>query len=84
MELTRQRLLEIYQNMVRSRAFEELVIALIPEWKIHSSWMSGIGQEGIVGALCTLLEIDYVTYTHRGAYYFICRGSDTGRILAEL
>jgi TPP-dependent pyruvate/acetoin dehydrogenase alpha subunit len=32
----------------------------------------------------TLLEGDYLTYTHRGAYYFICRGSDPGRILAEL
>lgn len=84
MELTTRKLLEIYENMVRSRAFEELVIALIPERKIHSSWMSGIGQEGVVGALSTLLERDYVTYTHRGAYYFICRGSDPGRILAEL
>jgi pyruvate dehydrogenase E1 component alpha subunit len=37
-----------------------------------------------VGALSTLLDGDYVTYTHRGAYYFICRGSDPGRILAEL
>jgi TPP-dependent pyruvate/acetoin dehydrogenase alpha subunit len=84
MEPTREKLLEIYENMVRSRAFEELVIELMPQWKIPASWMSGIGQEGIVGALCTLLEGDYVTYTHRGAYYFICRGSDPGRILAEL
>ena len=84
MELARQQLLEIYENMVRSRAFEELVIELMPQWKIPASWMSGIGQEGIVGALCTLLEGDYVTYTHRGAYYFITRGSDPRRLLAEL
>lgn len=84
MELTGQQLLEIYRNMIRSRAFEELVIELIPQWKIHSSWMSGIGQEGVVGALSALREDDYVTYTHRGAYYFIARGSDPGRLLAEL
>jgi len=84
MELSREKLLLIYRNMVRSRAFEELVIELMPQWKIPASWMSGIGQEGVVGALSTLLEGDYVTYTHRGAYYFICRGSDPGRILAEL
>jgi len=84
MELSRQQLLEIYRDMVRSRAFDELVISLIAEWKIPASWMSGIGQEGIAGALSTLLEGDYVTYTHRGAYYFVCRGSDLGRILAEL
>jgi len=84
MELTPVQLLEIYRNMVRSRAFEELVIELMPQWKIPASWMSGVGQEGIVGALSTLAERDYVTYTHRGAYYFICRGSDPGRLLAEL
>ena len=84
MELSREKLLLIYRNMVRSRAFEELVIELMPQWKIPASWMSGIGQEGVVGALSTLLEGDYITYTHRGAYYFICRGSDPGRILAEL
>lgn len=84
MELSREKLLLIYRNMVRSRAFDELVIELMPQWKIPASWMSGVGQEGVVGALSALLEGDYVTYTHRGAYYFICRGSDPGRILAEL
>jgi TPP-dependent pyruvate/acetoin dehydrogenase alpha subunit len=84
MELTNDQLVGIYRNMVRSRTFEQVVIAALAEWKILSSWMSGIGQEGVVGALSTLNENDYVTYTHRGAYYFICRGSDPGRILAEL
>jgi TPP-dependent pyruvate/acetoin dehydrogenase alpha subunit len=84
MELAAAQLLEMYRNMVRSRAFEELVIELIPQWKIPGSWMSGIGQEGIVGALSTLTEADYLTYTHRGAYYFLTRGSDPGRLLAEL
>jgi TPP-dependent pyruvate/acetoin dehydrogenase alpha subunit len=84
MELAAAQLLEMYRNMVRSRAFEELVIELIPQLKIPGSWMSGIGQEGIVGALSTLTEADYLTYTHRGAYYFLTRGSDPGRLLAEL
>jgi len=84
MELSNQQLLAIYTNMVRSRAFEELVISIMPEGKIPGGWMSGVGQEGAVGALSTLREDDYITYTHRGAYYFICRGSDPGRILAEL
>ena len=84
MEPAAAQLLEMYRNMVRSRAFEELVIELIPQWKIPGSWMSGIGQEGIVGALSTLTEADYLTYTHRGAYYFLTRGSDPGRLLAEL
>jgi pyruvate dehydrogenase E1 component alpha subunit len=84
MEPESEKLLEIYTNMVRSRAFEDLVISIMPKGKIPAGWMSGVGQEGVVGALSSLREDDYVTYTHRGAYYFICRGSDPGRILAEL
>jgi acetoin:2,6-dichlorophenolindophenol oxidoreductase subunit alpha len=84
MELAPERLLEMYRNMVRSRAFEELVISLISERKMPGTWMSGVGQEGVVGALSALSEDDYITYTHRGVYYFLCRGSDPGRILAEL
>ncbi|MGB6837150.1 MAG: thiamine pyrophosphate-dependent dehydrogenase E1 component subunit alpha [Dehalococcoidia bacterium] len=84
MELSNQQLLGMYTNMVRSRAFEDLVISIMPEGKIPGGWMSGVGQEGAVGALSTLREDDYITYTHRGAYYFICRGSDPARILAEL
>jgi pyruvate dehydrogenase E1 component alpha subunit len=46
--------------------------------------MSGIGQEGIVGAVGQLRPDDYITYTHRGAYCLICRGMDPGELLAEL
>jgi len=84
MEPSTQQLLEIYTNMVRSRAFEELIISLVPQGKIPSTWMSGIGQEGTVGAVGQLRPDDYVTYTHRGAYCFICRGMDPRRLLAEL
>jgi pyruvate dehydrogenase E1 component alpha subunit len=84
MEPTRDDLLEIYTNMVRSRAFEELIISIMPQGKIPGGWMSGFGQEGIVGALAALRPEDYVTYTHRGVYYYLCRGSDPGKILAEL
>jgi TPP-dependent pyruvate/acetoin dehydrogenase alpha subunit len=83
-EQSKELLLDMYRNMVRSRAFEERVIELMPQWKIPASWMSGVGQEGVVGALSTLRKDDYVTYTHRGVYYFITRGSDPGRLLAEL
>jgi pyruvate dehydrogenase E1 component alpha subunit len=84
MEAGNPTLVEMYTDMVRSRALENVIIAAVAEGKIPASWMSGIGQEGAVGALCALREDDCVTYTHRGAYYFVCRGSDPGRILAEL
>jgi TPP-dependent pyruvate/acetoin dehydrogenase alpha subunit len=84
MEAGNAQLLQMYADMVRSRALEDVIISAVAEGKIPASWMSGIGQEGAVGALRALREDDRVTYTHRGAYCFVCRGSDPGRILAEL
>ncbi len=76
--------LDLYRIMVRSRAFEEVAGAAAREGLIPGSWMSGIGQEGTVGAVGQLRPDDMITYTHRGAYCFISRGSDPKRLLAEL
>ncbi len=76
--------LDLYRIMVRSRAFEEVAGAAAQEGLIPGSWMSGIGQEGTVGAVGQLRPDDMITYTHRGAYCFISRGSDPKRLLAEL
>jgi len=84
MEPSAEQVVKLYTDMVRSRAFEELVISLVPQGKIPSTWMSGIGQEGIVAAGGQLRRDDYITYPHRGAYCFICRGMDPSRLLAEL
>jgi TPP-dependent pyruvate/acetoin dehydrogenase alpha subunit len=84
MEPSPEQLVKLYTDMVRSRAFEEMAISQVYAGKVPSSWMSGIGQEGIVGAVGQLLTDDYVTYTHRGAYCLICRGLDPGGLLAEL
>ncbi len=84
MEPSGELMAKLYTDMVRSRAFEELVISLVPAGKIPGTWMSGVGQEAIVGAVGQLRPDDFVTYTHRGAYCFICRGMDPGKVLAEL
>lgn len=75
---------ELYTAMVRSRAFEEVAISLAADGQIPGSWLSGIGQEGTLGVIGQLRDDDYLTYTHRGAYCFIGRGSDPKRLLAEL
>jgi TPP-dependent pyruvate/acetoin dehydrogenase alpha subunit len=74
----------LYTLMVRSRAFEEAAISLAADGQIPGSWLSGIGQEGTLGVIGQLRGDDYLTYTHRGAYSFIGRGSDPKRLLAEL
>lgn len=84
MEPSAEQMVNLYTDMIRSRAFEELVISLVPLGKIPGTWMSGIGQEGIVAAVGQLRQDDYITYTHRGAYYFICRGMEPSKLLAEL
>jgi TPP-dependent pyruvate/acetoin dehydrogenase alpha subunit len=84
MEPSPEQLRELYTDMVRSRAFEEMAISQVYAGKVPGSWMSGIGQEGIVGAVGQLRPDDYITYTHRGAYCLICRGLDPGGLLAEL
>lgn len=81
---TRAEKRELYTLMVRSRAFEEAAISLVADGQIPGSWLSGIGQEGTLGAIGQLETDDYVTYTHRGGYCFIGRGSDPKRLLAEL
>jgi pyruvate dehydrogenase E1 component alpha subunit len=75
---------ELYVSMVRSRAFEETASSLAADGQIPGSWLSGIGQEGTMGVIGQLRTDDFVTYTHRGAYCFIGRGSDPKRLLAEL
>ncbi len=83
-EPTRAEKRELYTLMVRSRAFEEMAISLAADGQIPGSWLSGIGQEGTLGVIGQLCDDDYLTYTHRGAYCFIGRGSDPERLLAEL
>jgi pyruvate dehydrogenase E1 component alpha subunit len=84
MDLSAEQLLNLYRLMVRSRAFEEMAISQANEGRIPGSWMSGIGQEGTVGAVGQLRPDDFVTYTHRGAYCFLCRDCDPKKLLAEL
>lgn len=75
---------KLYTSMVRSRAFERAVISLVADGEVPGSWLSGIGQEGTLGVIGQLRGDDYLTYTHRGGYSFIGRGSDPKRLLAEI
>jgi TPP-dependent pyruvate/acetoin dehydrogenase alpha subunit len=45
----------------------------------------GIGQEGIAVGVCSALQEDDVLYTgHRGHAYFVAKGADLGRLMAEI
>lgn len=67
------------------RAFEEKVSELRGKRAISGLVHLGIGQEGIaVGVCSTLQDDDYVYTGHRGHAYFIAKGADPNRLMAEL
>lgn len=76
-------LLRIYRDMVRTRALDEQLIASLREGKNPGSWHSGIGEEAIVAAVATLREDDFCGYTHRGCYVWVTKGIPMREILAE-
>jgi len=85
MKLTKAKLLEIYEMMVRVRRFEEKVkelfkAGLFPGWT-HVC----IGEEaGVVGACSALRKDDYMASTHRGHGQCIAKGMSLKGIMAEL
>lgn len=85
MKLTKAKLLEMYEMMVRIRTFEENVkelfkAGLFPGWT-HVC----IGEEaGVVGACSALRKDDYMASTHRGHGQCIAKGMSLKGIMAEL
>lgn len=79
------RLLRLYTQLVRLRAFEERVKEIY-----MASLMPGlahvyIGQEAVAVGVCeTLRDGDYVTSTHRGHGHFLAKGGDPKLMMAEI
>lgn len=78
-------LLQLYERMLAIRMFED---------KIHQAFQQGLvygtthlcqGQEATAtGAVCTLREDDYLTYTYRGHGTVIARGLPAETAFAEI
>jgi pyruvate dehydrogenase E1 component alpha subunit len=83
--LANEELLEMYQEMVQIRIFEEAVKDLFAAGKVPGFVHLSIGQEAVaVGVSRALMADDYVFATHRGHGDFIARGADIGRLMAEI
>jgi acetoin:2,6-dichlorophenolindophenol oxidoreductase subunit alpha len=83
--LTEKRLLQIFTNAYLTRSFEEAAIDLFSKGEIEGWLHSGVGQELVGSVLCTLLEEeDYIIPYHRSKSYFLARGVDPGKLLAEI
>ena len=81
--LSKEQLLRIYRDMVRTRILDEQMIKNANSGVIPPGWHSGLGEEVIVGPVSLLRKDDYVTYTHRGAYVWIAKGISMKDIIAE-
>ena len=83
--LTDAELLGLYRSMYLIRRFEEKVIELFREGVLPGFLHVAIGQEAIASGVSQALdEDDYIGSTHRAHGHILARGSDPGRMMAEL
>ncbi len=80
-----EKALQFYQDMLKIRLFELKAIELQKQGLIFGNLHTYVGQEAIaVGVMHTLGPEDVLTSTHRCDGHFIARGSDCGKMLAEM
>jgi len=78
--LARERLVEMYREMLRIRYFEEKVFELYGQNLVPGTIHLYAGEEAVaVGVCSSLREEDYVASTHRGHGHCIAKGADLRR-----
>jgi len=85
MDISRDRLLLLYERMLKIRYFEDRVKDLFAAGEMPGFVHLYLGQEAVaVGACAGLNDDDYITSTHRGHGHIIAKGGDLKRMMAEL
>ncbi|MDP9367296.1 MAG: thiamine pyrophosphate-dependent dehydrogenase E1 component subunit alpha, partial [Chloroflexota bacterium] len=85
LDLSREKLLGMYERMVQIREFEDLAgknfaAGLVPGF-VHLY----AGEEAVAVGVCShLTDADYITSTHRGHGHCIAKGVDIRGMVAEL
>lgn len=75
----------LFATMWLARAFEERVLDLAATGDINGLVHLGIGQEGVATGLAAALRPNDPLYVgHRAHGHFVARGTDLGRLMAEL
>lgn len=83
--LNKEKLIELYMNMVKIRKFEETAANLFAEGLIPGLVHLYIGEEAVaVGVCANLRKEDYIVSTHRGHGHCIAKGGDIKKMMAEL
>lgn len=79
------RVLGLYRDMLRIRAFEEKATELYEQGVLPGFLHSSVGQEAVpVGVSAHLNPDDFITSNHRGHGHVLAKGMDPRRMFAEL
>lgn len=85
MDLTNEKIIEMYKVMKRIREFETNASRLFAEGSIPGFVHLYLGEEAVATGVCSSMnEDDYITSTHRGHGHIIAKGGDTKYMMAEL
>ncbi len=85
MDIAKEKLVNMYRQMVRIRVFEERVVKEFAAGHIPGFVHLYIGEEASAVGACSALRVDdYITSTHRGHGHLIAKGGKTDRMMAEL
>ena len=85
MNLTSEKMIEVYENMFKIRMFEDKVADLFAADKVPGFVHLYAGEEAIATGFCAhLTERDYITSTHRGHGHCISKGVDINGMMAEI
>ncbi len=85
MELSHDKLADMYYRMWLIRCFEESARSLYHQDMIRGTTHAYTGEEAVaVGACAALNRDDYVTSTHRGHGHCLAKGGDPRAMMAEL
>ncbi len=85
METSREKLLLMYERMLKVRHFEDRVKDLFAAGEMPGFVHLYLGQEAVaVGACAALNDDDFITSTHRGHGHIIAKGGDIKLMMAEL
>jgi len=85
MEIPKDKLLLMYERMLKIRHFEDRVKDLFASGELPGFVHLYLGEEAVaVGVCANLNDDDYITSTHRGHGHIIAKGGEMSCMMAEL
>jgi acetoin:2,6-dichlorophenolindophenol oxidoreductase subunit alpha len=85
MDITKDKLLEMYRSMQRIRHFESKIRDLATANEIPGFVHVSLGEEASAAGICAALrKTDRITSTHRGHGHLIAKGGRLDKMMAEI